>query len=258
MFILFLLLFWTPQTKGQSIKKQYDQTIRGNVIDHETKQALIGANIVILKSNPFKGAASDMDGRFVLMQVHIGRISLHISCLGYESKTIANIELGSAKEVTLEVELIEALTQINEVKVYPKTAKHETLNKMAIVSGQAFTVEQTSRYSGSLNDPARMVSGYAGVSGDGEGSNEIIVRGNSPKGIQWRLEGIEIPNPNHFADEGSTGGAMNALNSNMLRNSDFFTGAFAAEYGNAYSGIFDINLRKGNNAKHEQAFGFVS
>ena len=256
MFILFLLLFWTPLTKGQSLKKQYDQTIRGKLTDHETKQALIGANIVILKSDPFKGTASDMNGRFILKQVPIGRVSLHISCLGYESKTIPNIEVGSAKEVVLEIELIESLTQINEVKVYPKTAKHETLNKMATVSGQAFTVEETSRYSGSLNDPARMVSGYAGVSNDGEGSNEIIVRGNSPRGIQWRMEGIEIPNPNHFANDGSTGGPINALNSSMLRNSDFFTGAFTAEYGNAYSGIFDINLRKGNNAKHEQAFGF--
>ena len=256
MLVLLFLLLGCFQTKAQSDQSLYDQTIRGMVIDHETKQGLIGANIVLLKSNPFKGTASDLDGNFILSKVQIGRVSLHISCLGYEAKTIANIEVGSAKEVTLEIELIESLTKLDEIKVYPKTAKHETLNKMTTVSGQAFTVEETSRYSGSLNDPARMVSGYAGVSGDGEGSNEIIVRGNSPKGIQWRMEGIEIPNPNHFADEGSTGGAMNALNSNMLRNSDFFTGAFAAEYGNAYSGIFDINLRKGNNAKHEQAFGF--
>ncbi|WP_461633981.1 TonB-dependent receptor [Labilibaculum euxinus] len=254
--MLLLILAWNQESKAQSNSKLYSQTIRGTIIDHETKQGLIGANIVILNSNPFKGTASDMDGNFILKQVSIGRISIHISCLGYEAKTIANIEIGSAKEVVLKIELIESLTHIEEVTVHPKTAKHETLNKMATVSGQAFTVEETSRYSGSLNDPARMVSGYAGVSGDGEGSNEIIVRGNSPKGIQWRMEGIEIPNPNHFADEGSTGGAINALNSSMLSNSDFFTGAFTAEYGNAYSGIFDINLRSGNNAKHEQAFGF--
>lgn len=256
MFILLLLLIWNNEAKAQKGKNQYYQTIRGKVTDHETKQAIIGANIVILQSEPFKGAASDIDGNFIIQQIPIGRFSCFISCMGYESKTLANIELGSVKEYIMEVELVESVTNIDEVKVYPKTAKHETINKMASVSGQAFTVEETSRYSGSLNDPARMVSGYAGVSGDGEGSNEIIVRGNSPRGIQWRMEGIEIPNPNHFAENGSTGGAMNALNSNMLRNSDFFSGAFAAEYGNAYSGIFDINLRKGNNAKHEQAFGF--
>lgn len=255
--LIFLFIFFGKYTVfALNINNQYYQNIRGKVVDHETKQALIGANIVILNSNPFKGTASDIDGNFILEKVEIGRVSLHISCMGYEAKTIANIEVGSAKEVVLDIEMVEAVTNIKEVKVYPKTAKHETLNKMATVSGQAFTVEETSRYSGALNDPARMVSAYAGVSSDGEGSNEIIVRGNSPKGIQWRLEGIEIPNPNHFADEGSTGGAVNALNSNLLRNSDFFTGAFSAEYGNAYSGIFDINLRSGNNAKHEQAFGF--
>lgn len=254
--IYLLLLLGNIPTNALSINTQYYQTIRGKVIDHETKQALIGANIVILNSEPFKGTASDIDGNFILEKVKIGRVSLFISCMGYEAKTIANIEVGSAKQIILEIELVESVTNIQEVKVYPKTAKHETLNKMASVSGQAFTVEETSRYSGALNDPARMVSAYAGVSSDGEGSNEIIVRGNSPKGIQWRLEGVEIPNPNHFADEGSTGGAVNALNSNLLRNSDFFTGAFTAEYGNAYSGIFDINLRSGNNAKHEQTFGF--
>ncbi|NOU61897.1 TonB-dependent receptor [Marinifilum caeruleilacunae] len=254
--LILLALLGSLPVSALNINTQYHQNIRGKITDHETKQALVGANIIVLNSDPFKGTASDIDGNFILDHVEIGRVSLHITCMGYEAKTIANIELGSAKEVFLEIELIESITKIQEVKVYPKTAKHETLNKMALVSGQAFTVEETSRYSGALNDPARMVSAYAGVSSDGEGSNEIIVRGNSPKGIQWRLEGIEIPNPNHFADEGSTGGAVNALNSNLLRNSDFFTGAFSAEYGNAYSGIFDINLRSGNNARHEQTFGF--
>lgn len=254
--MLLLMLVWNQESKAQSNTNLYSQTIRGTIIDHETKQGLIGANIVILDSDPFKGTASDLDGNFVLEQVSIGRISLYISCLGYEAKTITNIEIGSAKEIILKIELIESVTHIDEVTVHPETAQHETLNKMAAVSGQAFTVKETSRYAGSLNDPARMVSGYAGVSNDGEESNEIIVRGNSPKGIQWRMEGIEIPNPNHFANEGSTGGIVNAINNNILGNSDFFTGAFTAEYGNAYSGIFDINLRSGNNAKHEQSFGF--
>ena len=96
-----------------------------------------------------------------------------------------------------------------------------------------------------------MVSSFAGVNGDAQGNNDIVVRGNSPRGILWRLEGTEIPNPNHFANEGATGGPINALNSNMLGNSDFFTGAFAPEYGNALSGVFDMKLRNGNNEKRE-------
>ncbi|RUT79952.1 TonB-dependent receptor [Ancylomarina longa] len=255
---LILILVLGIQTNLSANTTQFYQTIRGKIIDTESKQSLIGANVVILNSNPFIGTASDINGNFRLDKVPVGRINLQITCLGYEPKIITNIEVGSAKEVILNIELIESVTKIGEIKVYPKTAKHETLNKMAVVSGQAFTVEETSRYAGAINDPARMVSGYAGVTGDAEGTNEIIVRGNSPKGIQWRLEGIEIPNPNHFADEGTTGGAISALNSFMLCKSDFYSGAFTAEYGNAYSGIFDIKLRSGNNAKHENSFALSS
>jgi hypothetical protein len=100
-----------------------------------------------------------------------------------------------------------------------------------------------------------MVSAFAGVTSDPEGDNDIVVRGNSPKGILWRLEGIEIPNPNHFADEGSTGGPINAINSELLSNSDFYTGAFAPEYGDALSGVFDMHMRSGNNEKREYSFG---
>ncbi len=122
---------------------------------------------------------------------------------------------------------------------------------MITVSGPYFSVEETKRYAGSFNDPARMAASYAGVTGTPDGNNDIIIRGNSPRGMLWRLEGIEVPNPNHFANEGASGGPISILNSNMLDNSDFLTGAFPADYGNAYSGVFDINLREGNNRKTE-------
>lgn len=246
----------TQNVKAENNASNLVQTIRGKIIDQESKMPLPGAHIIILNTKPTKGTASDAEGNFILKNIKIGRISLYISCMGYEPKNISNLELGSAKELIVNITLSEAINKINEIKVKPKTIKHETINKMSVVSGQAFTVEETSRFAGALNDPARMVLSYAGIGNNGEGSNEIIVRGNSPRGIQWRLEGIEIPNPNHFADDGDTGGAVNALNSKMLRNSDFFTGAFTAEYGNAYSGIFDINLRNGNNHKREETFSF--
>ena len=83
--------------------------------------------------------------------------------------------------------------------------------------------------------------------------NEIVIRGNSPGGVLWRLEGIEIPNPNHFGSMGNSGGAISMLSSSTLNNSDFYTGAFPAEFGNATSGIFDLNMRSGNNEKRESA-----
>ncbi len=235
--------------------QQITQTIRGKIIDKDSRMTLPGASIQVTGSIPVLGSATDMDGNFSIDNVPVGRCDLKISYLGYEERMMSNIVVGSAKEVVLEIELAESVVKIGEVTISAKTNKSEVLNEMAVVSAKTFSVEETSRYAGALGDPARMVSAYAGVTGDATGNNDIVVRGNSSKGIQWKLEGVEIPNPNHFSDEGSTGGPINALNSAMLANSDFFTGAFAPEYGNAYSGVFDMKLRTGNNQKREYTFG---
>ena len=247
---LLLLLIITVGCYATEIGMQM-QTIRGKVIDQDSKTPLIGANIIILNSDPIKGTSSDANGYFRIDGVHVGRVDLKVTCMGYEDKTIPNILVGSGKEIVLEIELAESLIQLEDVVITANGHKSEPLNEMAMVSAKAFSVEETKRYAGSFNDPARMVSGYAGVTGDAMGNNDIVVRGNSPKGILWRLDGMDIPNPNHFANEGSTGGPINALNSSMLNNSDFFSGAFAPEYGNAYSGVFDMKLRNGNNEKRE-------
>ncbi|MCT4614333.1 MAG: TonB-dependent receptor [Marinifilaceae bacterium] len=231
------------------------QNIRGVVKDKDSGMPVIGANVVILNTNPLLAASTDANGRFVIDKVPIGRYSIMVSCIGYKSKNILNQNIGSAKELLLSIKLEESFVKLDEIRVKAKVEKTEPLNKMSLVSSKLFTVDETKRYAGALNDPARLVSSFAGVSGDPEGNNEIIVRGNSPRGVQWRLEGIDIPNPNHFAQEGTSGGPINALNSNMLSNSDFLTGAFAAEYGNAYSGIFDMKMRNGNSSKSENSFG---
>lgn len=246
-----LLLFITIASNQAYSSTMQTQTIRGRIIDQDSKRSLIGANIIIIGSEPFKGTGSDLDGYFRLDDVHVGRVNLRVTCLGYEEKIVPNILVGAGKEIVLEIELVESLIKIEEVVITSNGHKSEPLNEMATVSAKAFSVEETKRYAGSFNDPARMVSGYAGVTGDAMGNNDIVVRGNSPKGILWKLDGIDIPNPNHFSNEGSTGGPINALNSSMLNNSDFFSGAFAPEYGNAYSGVFDMKLRIGNNEKRE-------
>ena len=230
------------------------QTIRGTVIDQDTRETLLGATVILVSSADITGATTNLDGIFRLENIPVGRVDIKVSYVGYEEKYIANIILSSGKETVLNVELTESIEELDEVEVFYKKTKSEFSNDMATVSAKAFTVEETKRYAGSINDPARMVSSFAGVTGNQEGTNDIVVRGNSPTGIQWRLEGEEIPNPNHFAEEGSTGGPINALNSNMLANSDFYSGAFAPEYGNAFSGVFDMRLRNGNNEKREYSF----
>lgn len=239
----------------QVCANNYTQTVRGQVVDRDTKTPLFGVNILIVGSNPPQGASTNIDGYFKIENVNVGRISLRLSSLGYETQTIPNVTVGSGKEVFLNLDMQESLINLSEVVISGETEKGEVNNEMSLISARQVTVEETQRFAGSLDDPSRMVSAFAGVTSDPMGNNDIIVRGNSPKGILWKLEGIDIPNPNHFSEESTTGGPINALSSNMLANSDFFTGAFAPEYGNAISGIFDVKMRTGNNEQSEYTIG---
>ncbi len=246
---LFIALF--SLSAFAALAQQQTQTIRGAVIDQDTQAPLIGATIQIIDSNPIAGDVTDLNGNFKIQNVPLGRVSLSVTYIGYENRVLPNILVTSAKEVILNISLRESVEKLDEITVTATKDKAEVLNEMAMISARSFSVEETQRYAGSLNDPARMVASFAGVSGNAEGNNDIVVRGNSSKGILWKLEGIEIPNPNHFANDGATGGPVNALNSNMLSNSDFFSGAFAPEYGNALSGVFDMKFKKGNNEQRE-------
>ncbi len=249
--IIIILTAIITQVTGNN----YSQTVRGYILDRDTKTPLFGVNILIVGSNPPQGASTNIDGYFKIENVNVGRISLRLTCLGYESQVIPNIVVGTGKEVFLDLEMQESLINLSEVVISSETEKGEVNNEMSLISSRQVTVEETQRFAGSLDDPSRMVSAFAGVTSDPMGNNDIVVRGNSPKGILWKLEGIDIPNPNHFSEESTTGGPINALSSNMLANSDFYTGAFAPEYGNAISGIFDVRMRTGNNEKPEFTVG---
>ncbi|MCF8372524.1 MAG: TonB-dependent receptor [Bacteroidales bacterium] len=229
----------------------YTQTIRGTILDKHSQVTLPGASVVLLNSDPLIGVSSDVDGKFRLENVPVGRHSLQFSFMGYEPVVINNVDLGSGKELVLTVEMEEKVITTKEVVVYAKFQKDETINKMATVSARSFSVEETQRYAGSLGDPSRMAANFAGVVSSNDRRNDIVIRGNSPMGLLWRLEGIEIPNPNHFGAMGTTGGPVSMLNNNLLTNSDFFSGAFPAEYGNALAGAFDLRMRSGNNEKPE-------
>lgn len=227
------------------------QTVRGIITDKLTKMPIPGANVIILGKEPLKGTITDELGRFKLDEVEVGRVSIKISFVGYNDVTLANLSLQSGKELVLNIEMEEQVIMGEEVVIKAQADKSIALNKLSMVSARGFTVEETERYAGSRNDVARMASNYAGVVGNNDSRNDIIIRGNSPSGLLWRLEGIDIPNPNHFGATGTTGGPVSMLNNTLLDNSDFFTGAFPAEYGNAIAGVFDLKMRNGNNEKFE-------
>lgn len=227
------------------------QVVRGTVLDADSRQPVPGASIAILDGGAAFTATTDLDGRFTIPDVPTGRIALRIRAIGFEEQTLPNLLLVSGKELVINIALVGSITAIEEVTVTATRPKGELRNDMATLSARKISVEETSRIAGGINDPARMVSTFPGVAGDPAGDNTIVVRGNSPKGVLWRLEGIEIPNPNHFAQEGSTGGPINVLNSDMIDDSEFYTGAFAPEYGNVTSAVFDMRLRNGNDKKRE-------
>lgn len=231
------------------------QTVKGRVIDAQTTYSLPGANVVVLNTEPIIGTTTDAEGYFRLPNVPVGRHDIMVSFLGYKPSVTPNIQVNSAKEVYIEIKLEESVHQIEEAVVVGKR-KEETINEMALISTRSFTVDEAARYAGSLNDPARMAQNFAGVAGSDDMRNDIIIRGNSPNGIIYRLEGVNIPNPNHLGTSGSSGGYYSMLTENTLDKSDFLTGAFPAQYGDALGGVFDINFRKGNNEKREYAFTF--
>ena len=244
--VLLILISVLPATS-----QELTQTLRGRVIDAFTDLPLPGATIVILDSNPLRGTATDLDGNFRLDKIPVGRLSIEASMMGYKSVTMHNLLVQSGRELVVEIKLQEQVFALEDVVIKPDFRKDRAINEMAIVSARSFTVDETERYAGSLGDPSRMATNFAGVSSVSDQRNDIIIRGNSPLGLLWRLEGVEIPNPNHFGSLGSTGGPISMLNNNLLANSDFYTAAFPSEYGNALAGAFDLRMRNGNSQKHE-------
>ncbi len=247
MWLILLLIFPSLLHAGE-----YSQTFRGEVLDALTEMPLPGATIILLDTDPLKGTSTDVDGRFRMERLPLGRLDIQVSMMGYQPAVIRNLLLSSGRELVITIRLEEKVIQLDDVVVRPELRKDQPINEMALVSARSFTIEETERYAGSLGDPSRMAANFAGVSAPTDQRNDIVIRGNSPMGLLWRLEGVEIPNPNHFGSMGSTGGPVGMLNNNLLTNSDFYTGAFPAEFGNALAGAFDLKMRNGNNERHER------
>ncbi|MDR1527059.1 MAG: carboxypeptidase-like regulatory domain-containing protein [Dysgonamonadaceae bacterium] len=247
------LVLWAIMIAGISIQAtaQTKGNIRGVIIDAASGQTLPYVTVVVLNTSPVVGATTDEQGVFTLPSLSVGRYNIQASFIGYEPATIREVMVSSAKETVLEITMKESVLTLDEIVVRPKTNKEAPLNPMAMAGARMLSVEEASRYAGGFDDPARLVTAFAGVAGDVT-SNSIAIRGNSPQSLQWKLEGVEIPNPSHYPEiAGVGGGVLTAFSSQVLGNSDFFAGAFPAEYNNALSGVFDMALRNGNNQRYE-------
>lgn len=246
---LVMLLF--PAGAGAQTN-EITQTIRGQVCDVASGEPMIGVTISV-ENGSTMATVSDADGNFIINNVPVGRHSVRATYIGYEPVLLKEQLVSSGKELVVMLRMRERISELGEVIIKPRVNKQLPLNEMAQVGARMFSVEEATRYAGGMADPARTASMFAGVSSGGA-TNGISIHGNSPQMLQWRVEGVEVPNPNHFAEITEAGGGVfTSLNGTVLANSDFLTGAMPAEFGNALSGAFDMKMRVGNNTKHEHA-----
>ncbi|MGM0550762.1 MAG: TonB-dependent receptor [Bacteroidota bacterium] len=248
-YALSIVLFTSLCGQAQTIT----QTLTGQVLDKNSQEPLPFATIIVLHSHPVIGTTTDIDGNFKLKNVPVGRHAIQISMVGYETNQLNELLISSTHNAALQIALTPKSCELGEAII--RVRKETPLNTMTTVSSRQFTVEETQRYAGGLNDPARLASSYAGIATPSVSSNGISIRGNSPNGLLWRVQGVEVPNPSHFANLSVIGGGMiTAISNQMMTNSDFHTGAFPAEFGNATSGVFDIRMRKGNQQERQHTF----
>ncbi|HQL19066.1 MAG TPA: carboxypeptidase-like regulatory domain-containing protein [Prolixibacteraceae bacterium] len=245
-----VMLFMFLSVSVGIAQEKFVETVRGVVVSGDPAHELVQASIYVVGSNPAIGTVTDEQGNFAF-RVPAGRQKLRIISVGFQMQEI-DILVNTGKEVVLNVVLEPLLFELKGVEVVAKHDKSRPINKLTVTGARTFSTEETFRFAGSLGDPARMVRSFPGVIPANDSRNDIIIRGNSPIGVQWSLDGVEIPNLNHFnTGVGMTGGQVTMLNTNLLANSDFHMSAWPAPYGNAMAGIFDLQMRKGNNQKHE-------
>ncbi len=259
MSVRLLILLMVAATSGlaalaQDTTQKGTQVIRGTVLDAVSNSSVTGATVTVIENGKtIKGAIVKKNGTFRIAGVPLGRKIVKITMIGYEPYINDNVLVTAGKEVVMSVTLNESYSTSKEIEVvYDRSADEAVTNsEYTSVSARAFNTEDTKRYAGSLGDPSRMAQNFAGVVGANDSRNDIVVRGNSPAGMLWQMDGMIIPNPNHFGSLNSTGGPVSMLNNNVLDKSDFMTSAFPSPYGNALSGVFDLRMRNGNPEKYE-------
>ncbi len=231
---------------------QATQTIKGVVLDSQSEFPLADASVIVTINNQNYGGITDFDGIYRISGVPVGKIDIIAQYKGFETQSYTQLNLVSGKELVVNFSLLEQLERLDEV-VIKANRKRDNVTYVT-ASTASFNVEQTNQYAGSLNDVSRMAMNYAGVNGNDDSRNDIIVRGNNPASLLWVIEGASVPSPNHYSTSGSSGGPVSMLNINTLSRSDFLSGAFPANYGNTTSAAFDLQFRKPN-SDHTEFIG---
>ena len=240
LFLVLCFSFAFSQNSGQ---------IKGKVIDAKTREPIPFVNIVLVGTNI--GAFSNEIGDFLMTNIPFGYISVQASFLGYSTAFSEEYLVTNEKIPYIFIELTQNTETLDEVLVQSKLFKTSVESPL---SKQSLGIAEIEKNPGGNRDVLKVIQSFPGVASNPGFRNDIIIRGNSPLGVLWRVNGLDIPNPNHFAVAGSAGGPQSIINNKYLSNSEFYTGAFPANYGNALGGVFDLKMRNGNNEKHERTF----
>ena len=237
--LLTLLLFFN--TMLLLLQAQPMHQIKGTVIDKNSRQPLEFINVMIIGLN--KGSVTNAEGRFTIEQVPPGIYRLQASAIGYKSVTTSEYIL-STKNLNIPIEMEENLTELEGVTI---TASPFRRDVESPVSLRIIGIQEIEKSPGANRDISRIVQSYPGVAFSPIGyRNDLIVRGGAPSENRFYLDGVEIPNINHFSTQGASGGPVGILNADLIREVNFYTGAFPADKGNALSSVLDFKLRDGD------------
>jgi hypothetical protein len=245
-FVLFCLVVASILTNAQELT----QSVKGRITNLASGAPVANASIVISKGEKTYSAQTDDNGNYSV-DVPIGRYKIVATLAGYEPQQ-QELLVISAKQAVMNFSLEQQSQLLKEVEVNASTLEDD------VPGLRSLTIEKTLRVPANFLDPVRVATAYPGVIAANDQNNSIIVRGNSPSGLLWRLNGLDIVNPNHLANAGTlsdkpaaNGGGVNILSAQMLDRTDFYMGAFPSRYGNALAGIIDMKLREGNKSKFE-------
>jgi TonB-dependent Receptor Plug Domain len=231
--------------------ESFSQNITIHIKESSSSIAISNATIKIPELN--LSSISDSMGKVEFKNLPSSYFSIEISAVSYSKVILKTIKAESNKTKFIEVELEPHINTLNQIVVKGISRT----NSSSITSLKSIELEEILRLPATFYDPARLAMSFAGVANTDDQANNISIRGNSPQTLQWRLDGVEIVNPNHLSNAGTisdqptfAGGGTNILSAQMLGNMTLHTGAFSPEYGNVTGGIMDMNFRNGNTERH--------
>jgi Outer membrane receptor proteins, mostly Fe transport len=228
---------------------QVTHTIRGSIIDKKTREPIPYTNVIIW--NTIIGAQSDSLGNFTISKVKPGTYRLQVSCIGY-NPYISPEFLLSSKDKSITLELEENSKQLGEI-----TVKATPFRKMAEspIAMRVIGFTEIEKSAGANRDISRVIQSFPGVASSPAGyRNDLIVKGGGPAENRYYIDGVEIPNINHFATQGASGGPVGIINAELIREADFYSGAFPAGKNNAMSSVLDFRLKDGSTEEHNYSF----